>query len=207
ELAAGALPAWAELPGRRWKAPRGPGSALRNCVLPPWAMAGCWPPRKRRTKNMMANTTRAIRIALERNSRNAPLKPRWDSSAAIPRPAAMPAMGPRKRDMPLRLALAAAPAVAPDRGAVALRVVLAAGGVAAERWLVMLLDCVPKPLPPPMRRASASKGAASMPPAETISTAMARNREKRCDMGGSPVGAARAQSQKPRFRLVILQEP
>src|SRR5690606_3849192 len=103
---------------------------------------------------------------------------------AMPRPAAMPAMGPRKRDMPLRWAAAAVPAAAPAAGAVALRVALGAavGGVAGARWVVTLRDCVPKLLPPPARRASASKGMASIPTEEIARTAMARNRVRRCDI-------------------------
>src|SRR5690606_37172499 len=112
-------------------------------------------------------------------------RPRCDSSAAIPRPAAMPARGPRKRDMPLREAAAVPAAAAPAAGAAALRVVLAAGGGTAERWLVTLLDWVPKLLPPPNeRRASASSGRASMLPADSTSTAMAKNRDRRCDIVG-----------------------
>src|SRR5690606_3075913 len=111
--------------------------------------------------------------------------------AAMPRPAAMPAMGPMKRDMPVRAAPAAAvPAAAPAAGAAALRVaLLAVGGGAGVRWLVTLRDCVPKLLPPPARRASAAKGMASMLTAETARIAMAKNREKRCDIVNVSLGA------------------
>src|SRR5690606_28815784 len=117
-------------------------------------------PRKRRTINSTAKITRPISKRLDIISRNAPPKPMLESKAAIPRPAAMPAIGPRKRDIPDLAAVpaAAVPAAAAPAAGAAERVVLlaAAGGVAAERLLVILEDWRPKLEPPPIRRASAS---------------------------------------------------
>src|SRR5690606_1063725 len=104
--------------------------------------------------------------------------------------AAIPAMGPSQRDMPLLAAApaAAVPAAAPVAGA-ALRVVVVAGGVVACRCCMTLLDWRPKLLPPPMRRASASNDTAIMAlPATAISAAASNrvNRERniRCDSLG-----------------------
>jgi hypothetical protein len=55
-------------------------------------------------------TTPAIK-AITRKSAIAPPKPKCDKSAAIPKPAAIPARGPSHREAPLGLAAAAAPAV------------------------------------------------------------------------------------------------
>src|SRR5690606_37148552 len=129
--------------------------------------------------NMIAKITSAMRMRLDIISRKAPPRPRWESSAAMPRPAAMPAMGPRKRDMPLRAAVPAAAPVAAD-GDVALRwVVLAAGALAAGWFCVTRDDCEPKLLPPPKRRASASNETDTMPTAQTASRAEAKKRDKR----------------------------
>src|SRR5690606_14750859 len=130
--------------------------------------------------NMIAKITNAIRIRLDIISRNAPPRPRWDSNAAIPSPAAMPANGPRKRDMPLLAAVpaAAAPGAAADE---ALRcVVVAAGGAEpAGRLCVTREACLPKLFPPPKRRASASKDIDTMPTALTARLAMAQKRDIR----------------------------
>lgn len=96
--------------------------------------------------NNTAKTASAISNADDRNSAKAPDRPMLESSAAMPRPAAMPAMGPSQREAPL---LAAAPAVAAPAvaapaaagAAVAPAVLLpAAGGVVAWRCWVTLLD-------------------------------------------------------------------
>src|SRR5690606_25302148 len=121
----------------------------------------------------------AISSMLDRNSANAPDRPRCDSKAAMPRPAAMPAMGPSQRDMPLLAAVPAAAvpaAAAPAAGAALRLVVVAAGGVTAWRCWVMLVDWRPTLLPPPMRRASASKDTASMAVPATAIKAAANSR-------------------------------
>ena len=58
-------------------------------------------PRRRRTMNNTAKTASAISNADDRNSAKAPDRPMLESSAAMPRPAAMPAMGPSQREAPL----------------------------------------------------------------------------------------------------------
>ena len=80
-------------------------------------------PRRRRTMNNTAKTASAISNADDRNSAKAPDRPMLESSAAMPRPAAMPAMGPSQREAPL---LAAAPAVAAPA--------VAAPAAPARRW-------------------------------------------------------------------------
>src|SRR5690606_18653472 len=128
--------------------------------------------------NSTANTTSPISSMLDRNSAKAPDRPRCDSNAAMPRPAAMPAMGPSQRDMPLLAAVpaAAVPAAAPVAGAVERLVVVAVDGVVAWRCWVILLDWRPKLPPPPMRRASASNDTASMAVPATAISAAASNR-------------------------------
>ena len=51
--------------------------------------------------NNTAKTASAISNADDRNSAKAPDRPMLESSAAMPRPAAMPAMGPSQREAPL----------------------------------------------------------------------------------------------------------
>ena len=58
-------------------------------------------PRRRRTMNNTAKTASAISNADDRNSAKAPDRPMLESSAAMLRPAAMPAMGPSQREAPL----------------------------------------------------------------------------------------------------------
>jgi hypothetical protein len=60
--------------------------------------------------------------------------------------------------------------------------VLAAGGVTAWRFWVILADWRPMLLPPPMRRACASKETESMATADTISMTTASSLEIRRDM-------------------------
>src|SRR5690606_32191038 len=102
-------------------------------------------------------------------------------------------------DMPLRAA--ALPAAAPAAGAAALRDGVAAAGGCTARFWVTLLDCMPRLRPPPARRASASNGMASMETAERASSAMAKNREKRCDIRETPVDA------RTRAKMIIAVEP
>ena len=63
-----------------------PGPPKADCV------AGRGAPRRRRTMNNTAKTASAISNADDRNSAKAPDRPMLESSAAMPRPAAMPAM-------------------------------------------------------------------------------------------------------------------
>src|SRR5690606_2296149 len=97
----------------------------------------------------------------------------------MPRPAAIPAMGPSQRDMPLLAAAPAAPAAAAGAAARCAVLPAAVGGVTAWRCWVTLVDWRPKLLPPPMRRASASNDAVSNAPVDTTSVTMAKNRENR----------------------------
>ena len=93
--------------------------------------------------NNTAKTASAISNADDRNSAKAPDRPMLESSAAMPRPAAMPAMGPSQREAPLAAPAVAAPVAAPAAAgaAVAPAVLLpAAGGVVAWRCWVTLLD-------------------------------------------------------------------
>src|SRR5690606_14192049 len=90
------------------------------------------PPRKRRTKNITAKITRPISTMLDSASNKGPPKPKLDNSAAMPKPAAIPAIGPKKREKPLlgccAALLRAALALA---GVAALRLAVAAGGCTA----------------------------------------------------------------------------
>ena len=105
---------------------------------------------------------------------NAGPRPSELASHARPRPAARP---PSMAPQGLRAAAAAVPA-APAPAAVAPAwLVGAAGGVrAASRW-VTLLDWRPMDLPPPMRRASASK---VNTPTITTASSSVKKRETMC---------------------------
>src|SRR5690606_12169895 len=99
---------------------------------PACCMAGrAAPPRSLRTMNITPKTSKPISSRLDIISRNAPDRPMLESSAAMPRPAAMPAMGPNQRETPLLAAAAVPAAAAPAAGAALRAVVLAAGGVTA----------------------------------------------------------------------------
>ena len=92
--------------------------------------------------NNTAKTASAISNADDRNSAKAPDRPMLESSAAMPRPAAMPAMGPSQREAPRRRRAAPAVAAPAAAGAAVVPAVLlpAAGGVVAWRCWVTLLD-------------------------------------------------------------------
>ena len=91
-------------------------------------------------------------------------RPKCDSSAASPRPAAMPAIGPSQRETPdgaaagvagmAGFAGSVAPGVAGMTGCDAAAGGVVAGGADARG--AMLGRCAPKLLPPPRRASAAS---------------------------------------------------
>src|SRR5699024_2742824 len=135
---------------------------------------------RRRTINMIPNTSRPISTMLEINSRNAPDNPNADSSEAIPRPAAIPTNGPSQRDMPLRepavLALRLAARLCEDAR------FAAAGGFTAWRCLRILEDWRPKLNPPPKRLASASNETDNMASVAKAMSKGPKNLDKRIDI-------------------------
>ena len=113
--------------------------------------------RARMTMPTTTMTTSASR-AISRNWPNSAPRPSELASQARPRPAARPpSMAPQGFLGAAAAVLGAAAglaAVVP--AAFCVGAAGAAGGVAASRW-VTLLDCLPMDLPPPRRRASASR--------------------------------------------------
>src|SRR3990167_2231363 len=133
--------------------------------------------KKRKAANA-ATTSRPIISMLARPSP----KPRCEASAARPRPAARPAMGPIHL---LRVdAAAAAGAPAAAAGAAALAGVWAGVALGALAGGA-LWRCMPKDLPPPMRRASAAMATDDRPMANTMA------RRERVFFMGSPVKGIR----------------
>src|SRR5690625_3437501 len=132
-------------------------------------------PRRRNTKRI-AMTASAINATKKSSSKKAPDKPKWESKAAIPKPAKIPANGAINRDKPLRCAAADCPearlalGVARDDAAG----VAALGGGTARRCFKIFDDCRPKLKPPPKRRASASKEAVSITKVDIARTAIAK---------------------------------
>ena len=117
------------------------------------------PPKRRIRKRIRKNAATASRAIMRKLPKAAPM-PRWLISAAMPRPAAKPAMGP------IQLRLAAAAGAAPAVAAAALAGaacwpwagVAGLAGTASGAVRAGMLRCMPEDLAPPRRLASASKG-------------------------------------------------
>ena len=128
------------------------GAPAPASCMPPLAAAGFDGMKRRIRKRISANATSASNTIMMMLPNSAP-RPRWLISAAMPRPAARPAIGPihERRGA----AAAAAPAVAGAAGCATGAAGLAgtASGVRAG-----MLRCMPTAPPPPMRRASATPG-------------------------------------------------
>src|SRR5215470_12514938 len=103
-------------------------------------------PRSIRHTKTPAITSSAIKIMLPKAWAKAPPKPKCDSSAAIPNPAASPAIGPSQR----------LPAGCGCAGCCGAALGLAASRAGGDACRVTLPDCRPKLRPPPIRAASAS---------------------------------------------------
>ena len=108
--------------------------------------------KRRITKRMSAKATTASNAITMKLPNSAP-RPRWLISAAMPSPAARPAIGPihERRGAAAGVAPAVAGAAGCATGAAGLAGT--ASGVRAGR-----LRCMPTAPPPPMRRASATPG-------------------------------------------------
>ncbi|MCY1369068.1 hypothetical protein D9M69_560860 [compost metagenome] len=113
------------------------------------------------TTAMAAITSRPIISMLARPSP----KPRCEARAARPRPAARPAIGPIHL-LRVDAAAAAGAAAAAPGAAVGVCAGVAVGALAGGA----LWRCMPKDLPPPMRRASASMATEDRPMANTMAS-------------------------------------
>ena len=123
-----------------------------------------------RNRKMPPTTTSPMSSRLPKPSD----KPKCDSSAARPRPAAMPAIGPSQREAPDGAAAGVGAVLAGDVGvagcAAALFAGAAAGGVDFEG--ATLCRCAPKLRPPPMRPASTISLKVSASPANVARSRM-----------------------------------
>jgi uncharacterized protein YqgC (DUF456 family) len=137
----------------------GQATWVRAVVVAPAiaGMAARWPPKRRIRKTTRAMPATASSASMRKLPKASP-RPRWLIRAAMPRPAARPAMGP------IQDRLAAAAGAAPATGAAALAGVACCAGVAglgggaSGAVRAGMSRCMPAGLPPPKRLASETEG-------------------------------------------------